>query len=98
LPANAHGNGYADPNFLISRGIGAVLQDGGAFNVREGNHAVDLAVAYGPQPQFEPFVQATGDYRDIDVVTGWSPSMPDTQGWIALEGSFENPRPRRHGR
>jgi hypothetical protein len=24
LPGNAHGNGYADPNFLISRGIGTV--------------------------------------------------------------------------
>lgn len=90
LPANAHGNGYADPNFLISRGIGAVQQDGGAFNVREGNHAIDLAVAYGPQPRLEPFVQMTGDYRDIDLVTGWSPSNSRTQGWIALEGSFGN--------
>jgi hypothetical protein len=90
LPANAHGNGYADPNFLISRGIGTVQQDGGAFNVREGNHAVDLAVAYDPQPRFEPFIQMTGDYRDIDFVSGWSPSKRDTQGWIALEGSFGN--------
>ncbi len=48
LPANAHGNGYSDPNFLISKGIGTVQADGGAFNVREGNHAVNLAVAYGP--------------------------------------------------
>ena len=57
LPANAHGNGYADPNFLISRGIGTVQADGGAFNVREGNHAVNLAVAYGPRPRLEPFLQ-----------------------------------------
>jgi hypothetical protein len=55
LPANAHGNGYADPNFLISRGIGTVQADGGAFNVREGNHAVNLAVAYGPRPRLELF-------------------------------------------
>jgi hypothetical protein len=34
LPANAHGNGYADPNFLIPPAIQAVTVDGGAFNVR----------------------------------------------------------------
>ena len=43
LPANAHGNGYADPNFLIPPVIEAVAVDGGAFNVREGNNSVDLA-------------------------------------------------------
>ena len=90
LPANAHGNGYADPNFLISRGIGTVQADGGAFNVREGNHAVNLAVAYGPRPRLEPFFQLTGDYRDVDMVTGWSPANPETHGWLALEASFGN--------
>jgi hypothetical protein len=49
LPANAHGNGYADPNFLISPVIEAVTVDGGAFNVREGNNSVDLAATYGPR-------------------------------------------------
>jgi hypothetical protein len=90
LPANAHGNGYADPNFLISRGIGTVETDGGAFNVREGNHAVNLAVAYGPRPRLEPFFQLTGDDRDGDVVSGFDPADPETHGWLALEGSFGN--------
>ena len=90
LPANAHGNGYADPNFLISRGIGTVQADGGAFNVREGNHAVNLAVAYGPRPRLEPFLQLTGDYQDGDVVTGLDSANPETRGWLALEGSFGN--------
>jgi hypothetical protein len=90
LPANAHGNGYADPNFLISRGVGTVQADGGAFNVREGNHAVDLAVAYGPRPRLEPFLQLTGDYRDGDVVTGLDPVNPEARGWLALEESFGN--------
>ena len=90
LPANAHGNGYADPNFLISRGIGSVQADGGAFNVREGNHAVNLAVAYGPRPRLEPFFQLTGDYRDMDMVAGWSPTKLATHGWLALETSFGN--------
>jgi hypothetical protein len=40
LPANAHGNGYADPNFLIAPVIEAVTVDGGAFNVREGSRQV----------------------------------------------------------
>ncbi len=90
LPANAHGNGYSDPNFLISRGIGTVEADGGAFNVREGNHAVNLAVAYGPRPRLEPFLQLSGDYRDFDVAAGWGPANPNTRGWIAAEISFGN--------
>ena len=44
LPANPHGNGYADPNFLIPPTIEAVTLDGELFNVRQGNNSVDLAV------------------------------------------------------
>ncbi|HEX8882291.1 MAG TPA: TonB-dependent receptor [Candidatus Acidoferrum sp.] len=90
LPANAHGNGYSDPNSLISQGIGAVQVDGGSFNVREGNHAVNLAAAYIPRDRFEPFLQLTGDYRDLDLVAGWSPSNPATHGWLALEAAYGN--------
>jgi Carboxypeptidase regulatory-like domain len=90
LPANAHGNGYSDPNFLIASTIDAVTVDGGAFNVREGNHSVDLAAAYVPRQRLDDFVELTGDYRDSDLVAGWSPSNPDTNGWIAAEASFGN--------
>jgi hypothetical protein len=90
LPANAHGNGYSDPNSLISQGIGAVQVDGGAFNVREGNHAVNLASAYVPRDRVQPFLQFTGDYRDIDLVTGWSPSNPATHAWIGFEAAYGN--------
>jgi len=90
LPANAHGNGYADPNPLISQGIGAVQVDGGAFNVREGNHAVNLAAAYLPRPRVEPFSNLTGDYRDIDFATAWSPSNPNTNAWIGIEAAYGN--------
>ncbi len=51
LPANAHGNGYADPNLLIPNAIGFVESDAGAFDVRHGNNAVDLAVTYGLVPR-----------------------------------------------
>lgn len=90
LPANAHGNGYSDPNFLIAPTIDAVTVDGGAFNVREGNHSVDLAAAYVPRQRLDNFIELTGDYRDIDLVAGWSPSDPDTNGWMAAEASFGN--------
>lgn len=90
LPANAHGNGYADPNPLISQGIGAVQVDGGAFNVREGNHSVNLAVAYVPRDRVDPFVQLSGDYRDIDLATGWSPSDLSTLAWVGLEVAYGN--------
>jgi hypothetical protein len=42
LSANAHGNGYADPNIYIPEAFESVQVDGGAFNVREGNHALNL--------------------------------------------------------
>ena len=90
LPANAHGNGYADPNFLIPPVIGAVTVDGGAFNVREGSNSVDLAATYVPTERLNDFVQITGDYRDADVVAGWSPKNPNTNAWVAAEASFGN--------
>jgi hypothetical protein len=90
LPANAHGNGYADPNFLIPPTIGSVSVDGAAFNVREGNNSIDLAAAYAPRPRFNSFIQLTGDYRNADIVAGWSPSNPETNAWIAGEVSFGN--------
>jgi hypothetical protein len=90
LPANAHGNGYSDPNFLIAPVVEAVAVDGGAFNVREGNHSIDLAATYVPWRRLEDFLELTADYRDIDLVAGWSPTNPETNGFVALEASFGN--------
>ena len=90
LPANAHGNGYADPNFLIVPVIEAVTVEGGAFNVREGNNAVDLAASYVPTQRLNDFVQVTGDYRDADVIAAWSPENPNTNAWVAAEAAFGN--------
>ncbi|MGA7217691.1 MAG: TonB-dependent receptor [Candidatus Sulfotelmatobacter sp.] len=87
LSANAHGNGYADPNIFIPQAIESVQVDGGAFNAREGNHSVNLAATYGLRSRLDPFLSVIGDYRDLDVVTGLSPT-PDS--WIALEGSYGN--------
>jgi hypothetical protein len=90
LPANAHGNGYADPNFLVPPVIEAVAVDGGAFNVREGNNSVDLAATYIPTQRLSDFVQITGDYRDADVVGAWGARNPQTNAWLAGEASFGN--------
>src|SRR5208337_2912558 len=57
LPANAHGNGYSDPNILIPSILSAVQVDAGAFNVREGDHAVDLAATYEVRPRLNRFAQ-----------------------------------------
>ena len=75
LPANAHGNGYADPNLIISNGIASVEADGGAFNVREGNHAVNLAVSYGLRDRLLPFTQFTADQHDADFVSDGAPRI-----------------------
>src|SRR5216684_2165562 len=87
LPANAHGNGYADPNLLIPAAIGSLQTDAGAFDVRHGNNAVNLSVAYDLRPRLEPFVQFTGDARNYDVATGWSPRNPQVGAWLGFEGS-----------
>ena len=87
LSANAHGNGYADPNIYIADVIESVQVDGGAFNVREGNHALNLAAIYGLRSRLDPFLTLTGDYRDITATAGMSPSA---NSWIAMEGSFGN--------
>jgi Carboxypeptidase regulatory-like domain len=85
LPANAHGNGYADPNLLIPAAIGNVATDAGAFDVRHGNNAVNLAVAYGLRPRLEPFAEIIGDLHDYDFVTGWSPANLQTGAWVGVE-------------
>jgi hypothetical protein len=87
LSANAHGNGYSDPNMLIPQVIESVQIDGGAFNVLEGNHSVNLAATYGMRSHLDPFLTLTGDYRDLDAVTGFSPSP---NSWLAFEGSLGN--------
>lgn len=87
LSANAHGNGYADPNIYIPEMLESVQVDGGAFNVREGNHSVNLAATYGLRSHVEPFVTLTGDYRDVAVTAGLSPSQ---DSWIVFEGAFGN--------
>ena len=87
LSANAHGNGYSDPNIFIPEVLESVQVDGGAFNVREGNHSVNLAATYGLRSHLDPFVTVTGDYRDIDVVAGFSPTR---DSFIALAGSYGN--------
>jgi hypothetical protein len=82
LSANAHGNGYADPNIMVPAIIESVGTDGGAFNVREGNHSVDLAATYSLRNTLEPFATLSGDQRDLDLAVGWN--------WLALQASYGN--------
>ena len=87
LSANAHGNGYADPNIFISQALESVQVDGGAFNVLQGNHAVNLAAVYSLRSSLDPSLTLTVDPRDVDVVAGFSPSP---QSFVALEASVGN--------
>ena len=81
LSANAHGNGYADPNIYIANVIESVQVDGGAFNVREGNHALNLATTYALRSHLDPFFTLTGDQRDITGTAGLSPSELRGSRW-----------------
>jgi hypothetical protein len=87
LSANAHGNGYSDPNIFIPEVLESVQVDGGAFNVREGNHSVNLAATYGLRSRLDPFLTITGDYRDIALGAGLSPTP---ESWVALSASYGN--------
>jgi hypothetical protein len=87
LSANAHGNGYADPNIYIASAIESVEVDGGAFNVREGNHALNLGTTYDLRSDLDPFFSLTGDQRDITGTGGFSPSE---HSWVAMEVSYGN--------
>ncbi len=90
LPANAHGNGYADPNVIIPIAIESVQTDGAAFNVREGNNSVNQAIVFGLRDRIDPLIRVTADYRDVNLVTGWSPKNPANKSWVGLELSFGN--------
>jgi hypothetical protein len=90
LSANAHGNGYSDPNIYVSGALAGVSTDGGAFNVLEGNHALNLAATYLPRPQMTNFVTLTGDYRDLDMTAGFAPKNQEKQEWVALEANYGN--------
>jgi Carboxypeptidase regulatory-like domain len=87
LSANAHGNGYTDPNIYIASAIESVQVDGGAFNVREGNHALNLGATYSLRSHLDPFFTLTGDQRDITGTGGFSPS---DHSWLAMELSYGN--------
>jgi hypothetical protein len=90
LPANAHGNGYADPNVIIPIAIETVETDGGAFNVREGNDSVNTAITFGLRDRLDPIARLSADYRDVNLVTGWSPKDPANKLWVGLEFSYGN--------
>jgi Carboxypeptidase regulatory-like domain len=90
LSANAHGNGYADPNIYVSGVLGSVTTDGGAFNVLEGNHALNLAATYSLRPKLSRFLTLTGDYRDADLTAGFAPRDPAKKEWLAVEANFGN--------
>jgi len=87
LSANAHGNGYSDPNIFIANVIDSVEVDGGAFNVRQGNHALNLATTYSLRSHLDSFFTLTGDQRDVTATAGLSPSR---YSWIAMEFSYGN--------
>jgi hypothetical protein len=90
LSANAHGNGYADPNIYVSGVLSSVTTDGGTFNVLEGNHALNLGATYGLRPQLSRFLTLTGDYRDADLTAGFAPKNTDKKEWLAVEANYGN--------
>ena len=90
LSANAHGNGYADPNIYISGALGSVGTDGGAYSVLEGDHALNMSATYSLRPQLQRLLTLTSDYRDIDLTAAFAPSDTSKQQWLAIEANYGN--------
>ncbi len=90
LTANAHGNGYSDPNLVIPATVGGVLVDNGAYNARYGDHSINLAVTYDINERMPRFLQATTDGRDGALAAGWSPRDDTKREWLAAEVLFGN--------
>ncbi len=90
LTANAHGNGYADPNFIIGSTVGGVLVDNAGYNARYGDHSINLAVTYGVRDRIPAFLQLTSDGRDGALTAGWGPQDDRKKEWIAGEMLFGN--------
>jgi len=89
LPANAHGNGYADPNVIIPIAIETVETDGGAFNVREGNNSVNSAIIFGLRDRLDPVIRLSADYRDVNLVTAGAPRIRPTNCGSGLSSRME---------
>lgn len=90
LTANAHGNGYADPNFVIPAVIGGAVVDNAGFNARYGDHSINEAVTYQLRDSMTPFLQATTDGRDVGVAMGWGPANAAKHEWLAAEAMLGN--------
>lgn len=90
LSANAHGNGYADPNIVIPQTVSGVLVDDGAYNARYGDHSVNLAVTYELPRRVTSSAQITTDGRDADISAAWSPKNQSIDEWLAFEASVGN--------
>ena len=90
LTANAHGNGYADPNIIVPGVIGGVSVDNAAFNARYGDHSINLAVNYTVRDHVAPFVELTSDGLDGDASAAWSSPHSTHPAWLAAEMSFGN--------
>ncbi len=75
---------------MIPAILEGVQTDGGAFNVREGNHAENLSTIYKIRSRLQPLLTLTGDYRDVDMVGSWSPFDPAKNLWVAVEAAYGN--------
>lgn len=90
LTANAHGNGYADPNFIIAPTIADVLVDNAGYDARYGDHAIDLAVTYAIRDRLPRFLALASNGRDGSISAGWSPAAEAKHLWVAGEAAFGN--------
>src|SRR5713101_927098 len=53
-------------------------------------NSVNTAIIFGLRDRLEPMIRLSADYRDVNLVTGWSPKDPANKLWVGLEFSYGN--------
>jgi len=88
MVSHAHGQGYADLHFLIPETLDRIDVYKGPYFAEYGNLATAGVAHLRLRDQFDHsfFRIQGGSFDTLRVLTGWSPDVSWTRGFLALEG------------
>ena len=92
MVSHAHGQGYADLNFVIPETLATIDVYKGPYFTEFGNFATAGAATLDLQERFDhSFVKIQGGrYDTARIVAGWSPGSDKTRALIAVENRYTN--------
>ncbi|HLU99771.1 MAG TPA: TonB-dependent receptor [Acidobacteriota bacterium] len=92
MVSHAHGQGYADMNFVIPETLETIDVYKGPYFAELGNLATAGAAVLQLRDEFEhSFVKVEGGQFDAGrALVGWSPKVDWTKGFLAIESRYTN--------